>query len=154
MSSLSSISSYYYNTLLNTQNTSASKTDSSTDDTNDLLLALLSDDNTQTNIDGDTFKLSSSTSASNSNISYDFRGNSSDSIRSFLDKVKNGTVTASDLESMKTTLTQIPQGPPPINNSSSASDSQDVIGSFLNKVKDGTVTESDLTNIQTLLNQN
>ncbi len=102
MSNISAIANNYYSTLFETQNTTLSKSSTSINDANDsddlLLALLLNNENIQSNLDGDTFQLTSSTSADNGNISYDFKSGSSDPIRSFLDKVKDGTVTSDDLE--------------------------------------------------------
>lgn len=92
--------------------------------------------------------LNSNTTQTTSTEDNSLSSNSTDPIGSFLEKVKNGTVTADDLKSMKTTLSQIPQGPPPGNNNNST----DPIGSFLDKVKNGTVTADDISAMQSLLN--
>lgn len=133
MSSISSISSsltsyFFQNNLSKVSNTSQQDEESS------LWESLISSANLISNIDGDTFELSSSSSATNSNASFDFK--------SFLDKVKNGTVTESDLEEAQTALSQ-----------TELPGSSDPIGSFLQKVKEGTVTESDLNDMQVTLNQ-
>jgi len=99
-------------------------------------------------------------------------GSSTDSLtlQSFLDKVKDGTVTEDDLTEMQGILEEMdqngPQGakmpPPPMgmmgfypDNSTESSDSDSTdsltLQSFLDMVKDGTVTDEDLTEMQSLL---
>lgn len=95
-------------------------------------------------------------------------------IISFLDKVKEGTITEDDLTEMQDLLTEMeeqgiqmrPPMPPPMMGMSqtSSEDSEDessiwesesadlqTLMSFFEKVKEGTVTEDDLTQIQNLL---
>ncbi len=73
-------------------------------------------------------------------------------IRSFLDKVKDGSVTQNDIQSMQAELQQA--GPPPgaaqgTDNSTFGSD----LKSFMDKVANGTVTSTDLQKMQTELQQ-
>ena len=107
------------------------------------------------NSDGDTFQMTGATSASGS--AYNSSGSSSNSnldLKSFLDKVANGTVTVSDLENMQSKLQSwksdhaqsAPPPPPPIGNSG-----DDPIRNFLDKVSKGTATSSDLQTMQSLL---
>lgn len=77
-------------------------------------------------------------------------------IKSFLDKVKDGSVTTSDIQSMQAELQQAgpPPGPSPASNSDSGSASLKTdIKNFLDKVKDGSVTQSDIQSMQTELQQ-
>lgn len=84
-------------------------------------------------------------------------------MKDFLDKVKSGTVTQDDLNSIQAELKQdqqsgpddaIKNSPPPIDrNDNKESSSADIIKSFLDKVKSGTVTQDDLQNMETQLKQ-
>ncbi len=77
------------------------------------------------------------------------------SFQSFLDKVKNGTVTDDDLTKMQEQMnasSQMPPPPPPMQMTGAGEGEEtDTIGSFLDKVKNGTVTTDDLTNLQAVL---
>lgn len=78
------------------------------------------------------------------------QNNSTDFIKSFLDKVKSGTVTQDDLTNMQTELSQDqPAGSPP----GGAGAPNSGIKDFLDKVKAGTVTQDDLTKIEAELQQ-
>lgn len=61
-------------------------------------------------------------------------------LKSFMDKVKDGTVTGTDLQEMQETLS----GSSEFSKMSASSDNSD-LSSFLKKVKNGTVSDSDLT---------
>jgi hypothetical protein len=97
-----------------------------------------------------------------------------DSITSFLDKVKEGTVTQDDLADLQDLLIQMDEegmgmcppmppmmGPPPDPDedgetdastvSATQSTNMDILLSFFDKVKEGTVTGDDLTEIQNIL---
>jgi hypothetical protein len=134
MSSISTISSsiasyYFQNDLSKVSNSNKKETDDRS-----LLTAVLNSANQISNMDGDTLELSETATATNSNAAFDFKD--------FLDKIKNGTVTESDLKEAQTALSQ-----------TTLPGTSDPIGSFLEKVKEGTVTESDLTSIQETLKQ-
>ena len=64
-------------------------------------------------------------------------------LKSFLDKVKSGTVSDQDLKSMKAALANLPDN---------ALNATDPMGAFLAKVKKGTVTDDDLSLMWSQLN--
>ena len=78
-------------------------------------------------------------------------------IGSFLDKVKNGTVTESDLTDLQELLTSIQEESDSTEEASTTtsdtSSIKDSVESFLDKVKAGTVTEDDLTDLKNTLDQ-
>lgn len=153
ISSVSSLYSILYGTTSATSATSATSTNTSYQN----ILSDLS---------------STSTSEDEVTLSSDY-----EEFKSFLDKVKDGTVTEEDLASMQELLSttdlqsMMPPPPPPmptdsadagstevssvgastVSGSSQDSTNMDSISSFLDKVKEGTVTEDDLTEMQDLL---
>ena len=72
-------------------------------------------------------------------------------VKSFLDKVKAGTVSDSDLSSMQTALTKLQEQYG--SSSSSLAKPDDEISNFLDKVQSGTVTADDLSSMKTTLSQ-
>ncbi|MEI6100225.1 MAG: hypothetical protein WCP73_00175 [Eubacteriales bacterium] len=79
---------------------------------------------------------------------------STDAIGSFLDKVKNGTVTSDDLTNMESVLANIGSSSSVDSNtvsSTNSSSSEITFQSFMDKVKNGTVTDDDLTQMKSLL---
>ncbi|HWQ62462.1 MAG TPA: hypothetical protein VN521_09140, partial [Negativicutes bacterium] len=104
------------------------------------------------NIDGDSFVLSAA-GQSRGSLPVGMESDSSAlDLKSFLDKVKNGTVTQDDLDAMKEKLnsSQVSanQAPPP-----PPQGAGDQIKTFLDKVASGTVTDADLEEMQTWLSQ-
>jgi soluble cytochrome b562 len=101
---------------------------------------------------GDTFELTSSTLDGTTNT-YD--SNSSSFLQDFLKKVKNGTVTASDLSNMQNKLGSMSQQLIAMSMQQSVASTTDTSGinDFLNKVQSGTVTNTDLKDMQTKLLQ-
>lgn len=111
-------------------------------------------------VDGDTLELSGSQSNTASIGIYGpppmNTGNgatSSDPIKSFLDKVANGTATQDDITSMQTVLQQIQQqfAVENTNDNNSGDSTRDSMKSFLDKVASGTATTNDLTSMQSIL---
>jgi soluble cytochrome b562 len=100
---------------------------------------------------GDTFELTSSTADGATNT-YD----SNDSfLQDFLEKVKSGTVTDSDLSAMQNKLSSMSQQLVAMN---TQQDVESMTGTsdikdFLDKVRSGTVTDTDLKDMQTKLLQ-
>ena len=87
-----------------------------------------------------TASSTSSTSSSSSDLRSD--------VKNFLDKVKDGSVTQSDLQSMQT---ELKQAAPPSDAAQGAGNSD--FKSFMDKVANGTVTSTDLQKMQTQLQQ-
>ena len=108
------------------------------------------------NIDGDSFVMSGAGQTRGSLLTGTENDSSALDLKSFLDKVKNGTITQDDLDAMKEKLNSTqtagamaPPPPPP----QGADGTGDQIRSFLDKVAAGTVTDEDLTAMQTWLSQ-
>ncbi len=108
------------------------------------------------NIDGDSFVMSGMGQARGSVLVGTENDSSTLDLRSFLDKVKNGTVTQDDLTAMQEKLNSMrenagaqaaPPPPPPPPQGGEG----DQIKTFLDKVAAGTVTDEDLTAMQTWL---
>jgi len=89
---------------------------------------------------------------------YDKSGNSTGGsttqadIKNFLDKVKSGTVTQSDIQSLQS---ELQQATPQSNSAQGTTNSTfgSDLKSFLDKVANGTVTSTDLQNMQTEMQQ-
>jgi hypothetical protein len=112
------------------------------------------------NTSGKASQVSTLNSGSSSSSSTDQVDLSDDylSFQSFLDKVKNGTVTDDDLSEMQDAMNtsgQMMMPPPPSIQTSGTGSSEEsnAIGSFLDKVKNGTVTSDDLTNMASVLSK-
>ncbi len=143
-----------YSNYLNTASTTA------TTSTGNSQVSSVSSDlqNTISNADGDTFEFSGNTQNVSQNLTYGPppppRGPGgpgsdsaeSDDIKSFLDKVADGTVTDEDITEMQSIL-QEAQESFGVNNGS------DPIKTFMDKVADGTVTDEDITEMQSILQQ-
>lgn len=148
ISSISSSEALYWASLAKSANTTAA---TATADESTSLKKITSSTNSSSTQDNfaELMSMLSAMYAGNaqSNTSED---NSDSDLRSFLDKVKNGTVTAEDLTNLQALLadddltfsTQ---------NDSTSNDVDSSLTAFLNKVKNGTVTTEDLTSLQALL---
>ncbi|NPV89147.1 MAG: hypothetical protein HPY50_00030 [Firmicutes bacterium] len=107
--------------------------------------------NRLTSADGDTFQMSPK--AMMGGMSSRQSGNGVD-LGSFLEKVKNGTVTDEDIENLKAQLTEAAdqaESTAGSGESTEVKDLRDSIKELLDKVKDGTVTEDDLSEMKDLL---
>jgi hypothetical protein len=108
----------------------------------------LQDELKQADQTSDSALTAGSTGSSSSDIRSD--------IQSFLGKVKDGSLTQSDIQTMQTELQQAgpPSGPSPdaVDDNGVDSLKADIKG-FLDKVKDGSVTQSDIQTIQQELQQ-
>jgi hypothetical protein len=139
-----------YNALTSSATQGSSQADTGSEDFSKIYGATLS------NSDGDTVQLSSSGTAGMSPM----MGNdtTASDIKSFLDKVANGTATATDLQNMETEMEQAASSTGSSTTASTGS-STGVSGigtdikSFLNKVANGTATATDLQNMETEMEQ-
>jgi soluble cytochrome b562 len=98
---------------------------------------------------GDTFELTSAAAVSTANT---YGSDSVSFLQEFLEKVKNGTVTESDLSGMQDKLSSMSQQLVTINTQQSVSDTSG-LKDFLEKVQSGSVTAADLKDMQTELLQ-
>ena len=90
-------------------------------------------------------------SSNNAATATDASSVDSTDVKSFLDKVKAGTVSDSDLSSMQTALTKLQEQYG--TSSSSLVKPDDELSNFLDKVQSGTVTTDDLSSMKTTLSQ-
>jgi hypothetical protein len=139
-----------YNALTSSAAQSSSQVDTGSEDFSTIFGTTLS------NSDGDTAQLSSSGMAGMPPM----MGNdtTASDIKSFLDKVANGTATDTDLKNMETELEQASSSTASsttasTSSSTGATDIGTDIKSFLDKVANGTATDTDLKNMQTELEQ-
>ena len=114
--------------------------------------------NRLSNADGDTFQMSTRSMKQGGMPpmmgGMPTKSGSGVDLGSFLEKVKNGTVTEADLEGLKTQLTEAQNQTDSTTGSSESSEETDIrdsIKDLLDKVKAGTVTEEDLSEMKDLL---
>lgn len=167
--SISSISNTSLATLYSQYIEKISTSKTSEDDYSDILSNYYESIQGISNSDGDTYTTGS---VQNSLSLY---SNSSDNlgleIKSFLDKIEDGSVTQDDIDGMQTILQEAeengtllaPPPPPPSESVTSGQLSADAyttynisdipkqISSFLDKVADGSVTQDDIDNLQSVL---
>lgn len=151
ISSISSSEALYWASLAQKANTTAATTVTTDDSTSSKKVTSSTDSSVTQDSFAELMSMLSAISAmyagnTQSNTSED---NPDSDLRSFLDKVKNGTVTTEDLSNMQALLTSSSTSS---NQSTKAgNDFDSSLTSFLDKVKKGTVTTDDLTSLQALL---
>ena len=154
---------------LNALKKASANTDSTTDTTTTTTAS--TSQSITMNSDGDTFELSGNApppppppgpppanGAQSDSATDSSTNSSSDLIREFLDKVADGTVTETDLDSIQKYLLQLQANSTDSTNNAGNSNGAvhhrgDALKAFLDKVADGSVTEEDLSSMQSFLQQ-